>query len=181
MSESIDQMISTIIQHESEKYTDIKGDAGGPTKYGISLRFVRGIPGPKFDLDGDGDTDARDIQLVDANVASSLFRQFFYTQPHINTLPADIQPMMFDEGVNFGAKHAIECMQRAIRCPADGSIGDGTRSVLNDTIKRIGLKATVGHIVDEFDARYRAIAAAKPGQRKFLNGWINRSESWRIK
>lgn len=182
MSETIDQMISEIIAHEGgAKFAETPGDAGGATKYGISLRFVQGIPGAKFDLNGDGVTDARDIQLIDYDRAAGLYRQYFYQMPMIYTLEPNIQPMIFDEAVNMGTVHAIGCLQKAVLVPADGHIGELTRTSLTAVVNRLGRSSVQNLIVDQFVARYHAIVAANPGQEKFLNGWLNRANSWRPK
>ena len=181
MSETIDQMIGDIIAHESAKYTDTPGDAGGPTKYGISLRFLRGVPLPIADRDHDGDIDAADVRLIDHDEAAQIFKSYFYMRPMIYTLEPDIQPMMFDEAVNFGPSQAIMCMQEAILVPADGRIGDLTRSSLSATIHRLGVSAVKNLICDKFVARYKAIAENNPKNEKFLQGWLNRANSWRTK
>lgn len=182
MTNKIDEMIGAIIAHEGgSKFTNIPGDAGGATKFGISLRFVKGIPGAKFDLNGDGVTDARDIQLVDYNKAAELYKQFFFMGPKIYTLDERVQPMIFDEGVNMGPPHAIECLQHAILVPADGQIGDLTRSSLTGVINSLGFPHVANLIVDQFIRRYESIVAGNPGQAKFLQGWKNRANSWRAK
>lgn len=176
-AETVDQMIGQIIEHEGTEYTDRPGDRGGPTKFGITLATLQAI---KYDTLNDGVIDARDVQALTENEAADIYRRQYYLQPHVNTLPPELQPMMFDEIVNNGQKHAIECMQEAIRCPQDGVIGDGTRSVLNDTIKRIGLKAVNNHIVDAFIERYTKIVEEDPSQSVNLHGWENRANSWRM-
>lgn len=181
MSETIDQMIGDIIAHESAKYTDTPGDAGGPTKYGISLRFLRGVPLPIADRDHDGDIDAADVRLIDHDEAAQIFKSYFYMRPQIYTLEANFQPMMFDEAVNFGPAHAIECLQEAILVPADGRIGDMTRTSLTAAVHRLGERAVKNLICDKFVARYRSIAEGNPANQKFLQGWENRANSWRTK
>lgn len=181
MSDAIDEMIGAIFAHEGDKYTETPGDAGGPTKFGITLRFVKGIPGPKFDIDGDGQTTANDIRHLDHQTAAELMKRYFYMQPMIYTLPVGVQPMMFDEAVNFGPGHAIMCLQKAVLVDPTGHIGDITRSCVDSAIHRLGLPAVKGLIVDQFVARYRAIVDARPGQSKFLKGWLDRANSWRTK
>lgn len=177
-AETVDQMIGQILEHEGPEYTNRPGDRGGPTKFGITLGLLQSL---RYDVNRDGKIDAEDVEALTGDEASQLYRRVFYLQPKINTLPADLQPMVFDEAVNFGAAAAIKCVQKAVLCQPDGVIGDGTRSVLIDAIKRLGLTAINNRIVDQFLIRYSEIAAGDPTQEQFLNGWKNRANSWRMK
>jgi len=183
MLPTIDDMIGAILEHEVGKHDVVSNDptdAGGPTKDGISLRYLRGVGIPNGDLDHDGDIDINDVALVTPDIAAEFFKRDFFKAPHYDTLPGDIQPMMFDLAVNMGADEATKCLQRALLAEADGRIGDQTRTALNEAISRVGLKTVVAHVCDHFQSHYDAIVAAKPNQKKYIDGWTNRVNSWRI-
>lgn len=55
-------------------FNDVKGDKGGATKYGISLNFLKS---EKIDIDGDKDTDADDIRLLDRVKVTKLYKEHF--------------------------------------------------------------------------------------------------------
>lgn len=176
MTETIDQMVANILVHEGG-YVNNPADPGGATNYGISLRFLISI---RCDVNGDGKIDINDIIGMTATYAGDIYKRQFYAAPHIDTLPPALQPMLFDEGVNFGPGAAIECMQRAINVPADGRIGDDTRSVLNATIARLGIVAVNNKIVDQFVARYEGIVRNNPREAVFLKGWLSRANGWKM-
>ena len=102
-SETIDRMIGEFLAHK-----DTPSNADG-----VFLRFSKGVPISRFDLEGKHDETAETKQ-VDYDSAADLLKRYFYSQPMIYTLPTSVQPMMFDEAMNFGAIHAIECLQNAI-------------------------------------------------------------------
>jgi lysozyme family protein len=185
MSQSIDDMIGIILDHEVSALADVvhddPTDAGGPTKDGISLRYLKGVGIANGDLDHDGDIDINDVALVTPDIAAEFFKRDFYKQPHYDTLPGDIQPMMFDIAVNMGAEQATKCLQRAILAEDDGRIGDQTRSALDGAVSRVGLKVVINSTCHQFDVHYDAVVAAKPSQVRFIQGWKNRVNSWRTK
>ncbi len=170
-AETVSEMIGQILEHEGPEFTDRPADHGGPTKFGVTLTLLQSL-NPRATV--------ADIRDMTADDASQIYQRVFYRQPHIDTLPADFQPMMFDEAVNMGQGHAIKCLQSAILCPADGQIGDGTRTVLNDAVARNGVRYVNNRIVDAFIARYAEIVQADPTQEQFIDGWKNRANSWRI-
>lgn len=170
MSETIDQMIGHILEHEGG-FTDNPNDPGGPTNCGISLRFLQSV-NPRATIE--------DIRNMTPTEAAGLYKRYFFQQPHFDTLPAELQPMMFDEAVNFGAPHAINCLDKAISARPIGYLDEGSRTVLSDVVRRIGMQATNNAIVDQFCAAYDAIAKANPKELRFLAGWKRRAISWRM-
>lgn len=175
--ETIDTMISKILDHEGTEFVDRADDAGGPTQCGISLRFAQSI---KLDLNGDGVTDVEDIKLVTGDIAAGLFKRYFYFTPHIDTLAPAVQPMLFDEAVNMGAAHAIRCLQEAILCPEIGRVDDATRGALTDALARVGVFTVTNRIVDRYIVAYERIVAHNPKEESNLQGWKNRANSWRL-
>jgi hypothetical protein len=60
----------------------------------------------------------------------------------------------------------------------DGVLGDKTRAALEAVVRvpAAGMAAIVIAYRDATKARYRAIAAANPSQKRFLAGWLNRAD-----
>lgn len=174
---SIDQMISDILKAEGG-YVDDPKDKGGATNMGVSLRYAKGIG---LDNDGDGDTDKDDIRLVTVEQARNLYRKDFYTAPRIHALPAVIQPMMFDMAVLHGPPRAIILLQRVLGGEDDGVIGKQTRMLAEDYAEKNGDRALNNRLVDMRLQYIAAIVKRDPSQQRFLKGWTNRAESFRIK
>ncbi|WP_052507982.1 glycosyl hydrolase 108 family protein [Sphingomonas hengshuiensis] len=175
-------------------------DRGGETNLGVSLRFLRaeglidldGDGIADFDLDMDGDLDGADIRLLKPIDAKMLFQRCFWNRLGCDAYPLGLGEAMFDQAVNGGLGAAKKLLQRAINkctarvahvagCPAplkdDGAIGTATRAALDWALKlpSIGVPALLAAYRLAADERYRAIAAADPSQRKWLNGWQKRA------
>jgi lysozyme family protein len=179
-------MIAAVIKVETDKYTDIAGDKGGPTKDGISLRYLRGVGLLKGDFNHDGVIDKFDVMLVNPTRAAELYKEDFYFLPHINALDPVVQPVVFDVAVNSGAPRAIMLLQKAIRdlngsfIAADGVCGPATVAAEHQVYASKGSAALVNEVVKQRLAWYDAIVRENPVEQKFLDGWKDRANSFRV-
>ncbi len=177
-------------------------DHGGRTRFGISLRFLAsagkididadGIA--DFDLDMDGDIDGTDIAKLTIGDARFLYERCFWKPLGCEAWPAPIGEAMFDQGVNGGLVAARKLLQRAVnRCLGtpeamaatdrpddlddDGVFGVKTHAAFAWVVRhpRLGIDCLISSYRIVAAQRYRAIVAASPSQRKFLNGWLARA------
>lgn len=181
----IDDMIAGVVKREGG-YNDVAGDAGGATNDGISLRYLKGVGIVKGDLDHDGDIDKDDIRLVTPAVAASFYKHDFFYEPRIDRLPSGLQEQVFDIAVNSGPPRAITLLQKALRgilgtfVVADGVIGPKTRACCDQAIAKVGLRGVTNAVVEQRVAWYKAVVAENPVDQKFLAGWLNRANSFRV-
>ena len=156
-------------------------DHGGPTRYGISLRYARRVG---LDRDGDGDTDIDDIRLVTLDDARRMYREDFYRQPGVDGLPEAIAPAMLDAAVNMGPPRAVMLLQSILDragfgpVSVDGVIGPKTRAAAAVAAQKMG-PYLVNALVDERIGWYRRLVERDPTQRRFLAGWIARAQEFR--
>lgn len=178
---TIEEVINDVLAQEGG-YVNDPNDKGGPTKYGISLRYARGIG---LDLNHDGETDLDDILLVTREEAIVLYFDDFYFGPRINRLPEPIQPQMVDIAVNSGPPRAIIMLQKTLnRCHGyeldeDGVMGPSTRRCAEEVCDGEWERLN-NNLVDVRSAFYRNLAARDERQGKFLRGWLRRAESFRV-
>lgn len=182
----IDAIIAETVRLEGDKYTNISGDKGGPTRNGVTLKYIRGIGLQGGDLNKDGVVDHLDVQLVTPDIAAVFFKEDFYYHPKINLLPEPLQAPVFDHAVNSGPAQAIITLQKVLRklvrwMPADGVLGQKTAAMAKEAIEKYTTKTVVNALVDGRKAFYTALAAEDHSQEKFLKGWHNRAESFRMK
>lgn len=170
-----------------EKYTNVPGDLGGPTKWGIALNTfvlpqIKSDPSLKswFDKNKDGRVDAQDIKLLTRNDAILLYYNFFWAPMHLDEIAQDdIREafLIFDAALNHGRGGACRIVQRALynlglirSSEIDGLWGPRTRKAV--------VEADYEDFIREFQkARtkyYHDIVARNESQRKFLRGWLNR-------
>lgn len=182
---TVDQMIADIIRREG-KLNDVKGDKGGITNLGVSLRYLKGVGLVRGDFNHDGVIDAKDIMLVDPPKAAALFKEDFFFVPHIDRLPGELHPIAFDMAVNHGAGRSVILVQKALGkvlkrfVEADGAIGPATVRAAQEALQTLGFKTVEDAVVDAREAYYTAIVAADPTQVKFRDGWMHRAEEFRV-
>lgn len=184
-------------------FVDDPADRGGATKFGVSLRFLQaegafdedGDGVADFDLDMDGDLDRRDIRLLRRSDAVYLYHKCFWQRLDAEVFPAPLGEMLFDQAVNGGLSSAAKLLQRAInRClmeatargaravipslTVDGRLGNETRKAVLWVLRypAIGMPGLIIAYREATKARYEAIVARYPRQRKFLKGWLTRAE-----
>jgi lysozyme family protein len=169
-------------------FVDDPVDRGGTTKYGVSLRFLQAVGKIDANRDGFADLDlnfdrvldGHDIRALTPRIAGDLFLKHFYLQPGFWVLPRPFDAALFDQAVNGGTTAAIKILQRALnrfgppRLSVDGALGNITQAKLLEQM-RAGAPV-IQAIREEAAARYRAIVAADPDQRKYLKGWLRRAE-----
>ncbi|UQZ88713.1 hypothetical protein C4J81_05645 [Deltaproteobacteria bacterium Smac51] len=170
----------------------MKGDRGGETFRGIARNIWGSWPGWSL-IDGvkkAGMVTAKAIDqyfLNDPNMAAlvaDFYRQNFWRPFEGLALPGRVMAKLFDTAINMGHKPVVKFLQESLnalnpagpRLSVDGIIGAGTRaaaaSVFADPSRE-------GPFLNLFcgrqEAYYRGIVARRPGQAKFLKGWLRRA------
>lgn len=164
----------TIDQFEREDFTNNKGDRGGATKFGITLKTLSKYRGRPCTL--------QDVQKLTREEAEACYEKLFWTDANIQLLPYEFQHIIFDAGVNCSEGNAAKMLQRAIRflydsaILVDGNIGPKTAKAAAAMLAKFGLKNAMGAIVDQRIAYYERIVERDPTQKKWINGWKNRAQ-----
>ena len=97
------------------KYHEVDGDAGGATKYGVSLRFIKNLPLDESDINHDGHVTALDIESLNETTAKAFYRKYFwfhYQLGNIETQP--VAQKIFNLFVNMRGSTAAKVAQRAL-------------------------------------------------------------------
>lgn len=171
-------------------YVDDKDDAGGATKFGLSLRYAKAVGDrdgdgtAEFDLNKDGSVDSEDIKLLTPEKVRDEFLAEFYRKPNIDKLPAEIQSFVFDSGVHSGPSRAIMHVQNVINEAGFGPINvDG---VCGPTTQRKAFLAQkemgpffVNALIEDRVAFFKRIMENNPSQSKY-GGWFTRVDQYRV-
>lgn len=172
----------TLIYEGGEKFTNIKEDKGGATKWGVSLSFIRNTNDMLFDLDGNGVLTENDIKLMTEEVASLGFKKYFWDKPFaLDYLDSDKKAfVVFDAAVNNGPKNATKFIQRTAQslgmdCSVDGIFGAQSAKCL----KYASEEEFCDAFLDIREAFFWKIVENNPSQRIFIKGWINRIKNIR--
>lgn len=184
----IETMARDIVRREGG-FVDDPADPGGATKHGVSLRYAKRLG---LDVDRDGDTDADDIRRVTPEQAAELYVRDFFEEPGLGQLPAPLQACLFDFAVNAGPARAIMCLQDVLTevayaapdlgltpIAADGRIGPKTRAAAKVAHEAMG-PYLVNAVVEARIALYRNLVSRDASRQKFLAGWVNRANEFRV-
>jgi lysozyme family protein len=170
--------IPIVLQHEGVNSFD-PHDRGGPTHYGISLRFLKTLDELEDtgfsvgDINHDGVIDEKDIQDLGCKDAIALYQHYWwqpygYERIENQTLATKV----FDLTVNMGSKASHRCLQRAVRAASsvclreDGIFGAQTLAAVNSLDAALLLVA----YRSEAAGYYRSLQ-----QPRFEAGWLNRA------
>ena len=154
-------------------------DPGGITKYGISLRFLRGVDKSLGDVDGDGDVDENDIKALTWEQAEALYKKEFWDALDLDYTPSIAAIALFDTAVNMGRNRAVKILQESIntylyKVDVDGDYGPQTKEALRQLLTHgnpsFGDRFCIYRL-----KHYQQIIAAKKKLAKFFCGWTNRT------
>nr|DAI24810.1 MAG TPA: Lysozyme [Caudoviricetes sp.] len=147
-------------------------DAGGATKYGVSLRTYR-LYFPEADIST--------IQSLTVDDAKAFYKKYFWQANRYDRIKnSDIAIKVFDACINTGPHQAHLCLQRALNCvgfklAVDGALGPATLEALNRTESPEWNFAILCAYRSELAGYYRLLVERKPENKKFLDGWIVRA------
>lgn len=146
--------------NDPHKATNVSGDRGGLTKYGITeVRY------PKLD-----------IKNLTYDDAIAIYERDYWPDAKADQLPRPLNMLTYDLCVTSGPKNAFRVLQRAVGTTDDGLWGPKTKEAswkaCDSTPKML---TAVRLFTEKRIAFYQAIVKNDSTQAKFLNGWINRA------
>ena len=166
--------IQTVLQDEGEFVNDPQ-DAGGATKYGISLRWLKSVNDLPVDLIATQEIDVKTIQLLTRYQAMMLYRQYFWEPYRYERIQhQSVATKVFDFSVNAGSHTAHKHLQWALHATGekdtliDGLLGDKTIQAVNAAEPRVLLASYRSEIA----GYYRLLK-----QPHFEAGWLKRAYS----
>jgi len=178
---SISVMMSKIIETEGG-YVNDPYDSGGPTNYGVTLHTFSAYVGHEASIE--------ELQQMTKEQAADIFLSEYYLVPNINLLPQSIQYIVTDMSVNHGRMTGVEILQVALnsflpidnlkQISIDGIIGPITVRSSIAVINKFTSKALINKICDFREALYQELVVEHPTNKRFIVGWTNRNNSFRV-
>lgn len=160
-------------------------DKGGLTAYGVSLAFLKSLgaekPGFVEALGLSLPVTEKTVLEVSPETARKIFYREFWLAPGLDCLLSPLACDCYDIGVNMGARQGVRMLQAALNeITGAGLAADGIAGPLT-CAAQTGLTQANARLVHETiirlqKQRYENIAARNPSQKKFLKGWLKRSE-----
>jgi lysozyme family protein len=162
-----------IIEHEGVKFTNRPNDRGGPTKFGITLRFFK-------ECLGDHKT-VEDLKNLTQEQALDIYEKFIWNDYRFSRfLDQKVANKVFDMVVNMGDVQAVKILQRAcndfgawLPLVVDGILGSKTVGFANN----VNSAALLLQIKKRCVRFYLDIIDRDPKQIENKKGWLRRAES----
>ncbi len=172
---SVDEMISIILKNEGG-FVNHPDDPGGATNYGITQKTLSEYYGRDATID--------EVKDLDESVAREIYEKDYYFAPKLDQLPESIQAFIFDCAVNHGPRRAIKFVQKVCNksgfkpvLAEDGAMGPNTKARAHHADHEMG-HDFYAELIEERRKFYLGIIDAKPSQKVFLNGWMNRIKAF---
>ncbi len=121
MADTFAASLAFTLQQEGG-FSDDPNDPGGATNYGITLGTLRTYT-------GNPDLGVADIQNISMDTVQAIYGADYWNRMRCDALPAGVDLMVFDHGVNAGTGRSAMVLQQALGltgAAVDGSIGPHT-------------------------------------------------------
>ncbi len=115
--DNFDRCVAVTLAYEGG-FCDSPSDPGGATNFGITLRTLQAFLGRAVTVD--------DVRSMSSSTAIEIYRANYWNQMRCADLPAGVDMMVFDFGVNSGNATAAKALQSLVRVTQDGAIGPMT-------------------------------------------------------
>jgi lysozyme family protein len=152
------------------KFTQDPNDPGGATKYGVSFRFLEGLPLDVSDIDKNGKLTWKDVQALSAEDAEAIYKFYFWDALKLDSFNFDLAAVLFDTAVNIGKKRAVKALQDVTGSTPDGIIGPRTIEAALNSNQQTTAKA----ILFYRETYYLRLFKSQKWAAKYIDGWLNR-------
>lgn len=158
-----------MINEGGGQYVDRPGDSGGPTKWGVSLRFLRKLKSNQA-LDSDS------IKALTKDDAKAIAHSEFWMPLRLDfATDKRVAMALLDIGYLTGVPHTASYAQMAQKTLSpslvlDGVLGPKFWECANRGPTSLFLTAFINLNVNYFES----LADTKPQVKPFLQGWLNR-------
>jgi len=150
-----DEIIEVVLEHEGGYVNDPK-DPGGETNFGIAKRSHPDV----------------DIKNLTKEDAKEIYKEVYWDNNKVESLPEDLWHIYFDCCVNMGKSRAVKILQQAANgkganIDVDGGLGPNTlKAISNVELDR----------VRAYRVKYYAdLVTKKPDLERFYFGWFKRA------
>ena len=167
----INYIISGVIKREGG-YVNDPTDAGGPTRWGITIHTLS-VWYKRQGIKDEATID--DVKNLDKDTARKIYLQMYYLDPKIDRLPECIRAFCVDSAVQHGPSQAIKFAQKSCNQngfpagPVDGVIGPKTEKAARQFHRQF-----LDDMIDLRETFCLKIVENTPSQSKYLAGWMNR-------
>jgi lysozyme family protein len=161
-------------------WVDDPNDAGGATKFGVSLSFLKKLADvdkngyADGDINRDGVVDENDIKDLTLEDVHRIMKQYFWDVIPMNLFSGQIaiQWKLFDLAIHASPLQSVKVFQRAVGVEPDGVIGQKTLAAARSTPEDTLLIRFSYHQL----RYYNMSVIHRPSNFKFLANWTWRAD-----
>jgi lysozyme family protein len=139
-------------------FCDNPSDPGGATNFGITQATLRSARGRDVTID--------DVRNLGRDEAREIYRANYWLPARCGAMPAGVDLMVFDFGVNSGPRTAVKAVQRLVGVQDDGSVGPKTLAALARADRML--------LINGLAQTRLAYCQGLPTWTVFGNGWSSR-------
>lgn len=154
--------VDIILRHEGG-YVDHPDDPGGATNMGITHKTLAQWRGAAVTKE--------DVRNLTREEACDIYRANYWNALNCDNMPAGVDLVVFDFGVNAGVQRSAKLLQRIVHVEQDGQVGPITIGAVN----AIDASFVVGAFSDARMEHYRSL----PHWDTFARGWTRRTAETR--
>lgn len=154
---SFDRSLAFVLKQEGG-YVDDPRDPGGATNMGITLATLTAWRHSAVTK--------QDVQNLTVAEAAAIYRTKYWNALQCDALPAGVDLMLFDCGVNAGPARSAKFLQAGLGLSADGAIGPQTITAAT--------AADQAHLINDLAKRRLDYYRSLPAFDHFGGGWTAR-------
>lgn len=148
-----------IIFSKEGGFVDHPDDPGGATNMGIThITLAAWL---------DREVTVEDVRSLTRETAMEIYRANYWNALNCDNLPAGVDLVVFDFGVNAGTKRAARLLQKVVFVEQDGQIG----SITVGAARSLDPKTIINNFSDSRMEHYRSLKHWET----FKNGWTRRT------
>lgn len=119
------------------------------------------------------------MRALTLDEAADIALALYYRGPGLDRMPWNrITMSVFDMGWGAGPATATKLLQRMIGCADDGQVGPGTAAALARFVEKHGEPMAAQAYADARLGFYDRIIAKRPSNRRYRNGWSDRTRHY---
>ena len=155
-------IVADILDREGSSFTNIPGDKGGPTKYGITQEALSDYLNRKALVS--------EVQSLNEQLATKIYMQLYIVRPGFDRFNnMALTEQLVDAGVQHGPTMAVKLLQRSLGMQETGEI---VLTTIQAVAKLKPLMVTLNFMAAR--AHYYADCLQPESNWQFGGGWFNR-------